>query len=246
MPHAYDTIGANYGRRRKSDPRIAALIDGALGDARTVLNVGAGSGSYEPATRSVVALEPSVEMIRQRPASAAPVVRGSVENLPFEDAAFDATMAVNTVHHWTGKAQGFSEIRRVTRGRIVILTSDPDYRAMWLLDYFPQLADLDAAQMPRLTDYEAWLGPTQVLPVPVPHDCMDGFLYAYWRRPGAYLDPKVRAAMSSFHALGNVSAGLRRLEADLQSGLWEKRYGSLLARDANDVGYRLVIASATT
>jgi len=242
MPDAYDTIGVNYGRRRKSDPRIAALIDGALGDARTVLNVGAGAGSYEPASRSVVALEPSLEMIRQRPASAAPVVRGSVENLPFEDEAFDAAMAVNTVHHWSDKAQGFSEIRRVTRGRIVIFTSDPDYRQMWLLDYFPGLADLDAGQMPALSDYEAWLGPTQVFPVPVPHYCMDGFLYAYWRRPEAYLDPDVRAAMSSFHALGDVSAGLRRLEADLQNGRWEERYGSVLTLDANDVGYRLLVA----
>lgn len=242
MPDAYDTIGVNYGQRRKSDPRIAALIDGALGDARTVLNVGAGSGSYEPATRSVVALEPSIEMIRQRPPSAAPAVRGAVENLPFADKAFDATMAVNTVHHWCGKAQGFSEIRRVTRGRVVILTSDPDYRDIWLLDYFPGLAELDQGQMPRLSDYERWLGPNEVLPVPVPHDCMDGFLYAYWRRPKAYLDPDVRAAMSSFHALGDVSNGLQKLEADLNSGRWEEQYGSLLALDTHDVGYRLVLA----
>ena len=243
MPDVYDTIGVNYGRRRKSDPRIGALIDSALGDARRVLNVGAGAGSYEPANRSVVALEPSLEMIRQRPACAAPVVRGSVENLPFEDEAFDATMAVNSVHHWSDKSRGFSEIRRVTRGRIVILTSDPDYRDIWLLDYFPQLAVLDHAQMPRLCDYEAWLGPCQMLPVPVPHDCVDGFLYAYWRRPDAYLDPSVRAAMSSFHALGDVAGGLMRLEADLKSGRWKERYASVLALDTNDVGYRLVIAS---
>lgn len=243
MPNSYDTIGMNYGRRRKADTRIGALIDRALGDARTVLNVGAGSGSYEPTSRSVIALEPSVEMIRQRPPSAAPAVCGIVENLPFEDDAFDATMAVNTVHHWFDKAQGFSEIRRVTRGTVVILTSDPEYRDIWLLDYFPELAELDQDQMPRLSDYERWLGMVQVLPVPVPHDCMDGFLYAYWRRPAAYLEADVRAAMSSFHALGDVSGGLHKLEADLTSGRWGARYGSLLACDTNDVGYRLVIAS---
>lgn len=242
MPASYDTIGIDYANLRKPDPRIAAMIENELGDARSVLNIGAGTGSYEPVGRSVTALEPSIEMIRQRSSSAAPAVQGSAEALPFDDNAFDAAMAVNTVHHWSDKATGFAEIRRVTRGRIVLLTFDPRHRDIWLLDYFPGLATLDDTQMPQIADYEGWLGPVDVKPVPVPHDCIDGFLYAYWRRPRAYLDPRVRAAMSSFHALGNITAGLEQLQLDLDDGAWAGRYGGLLHLDACDVGYRLVTA----
>jgi len=240
MAASYDTIGIDYANLRKPDPRIAAMIDRAVGDARTVLNVGAGSGSYEPEGRLVTAVEPSIEMIRQRPAMAGPAVQGSAESLPFADDSFDAAMAVNTVHHWSDKAKGFSELRRVTRGPIVLLTFDPRFRDIWLLDYFPKLAMLDDANMPQIADYEGWLGAVEVTPVPVPHDCADGFLYAYWRRPGAYLDAKVRAAMSSFHALGDVTEGLERLRADLDSGAWAKQHGVLLDLEALDVGYRLV------
>lgn len=150
-------------------------------------------------------------------------------------------MAVNTVHHWSDKARGMAEMRRVTRGRIVVLTSDPSFRDPWLLDYFPGLATLDDAQMPSMPDYSRWLGPVDVFPILVPHDCIDGFLYSYWRRPHAYLDPAVRRAMSSFHALGDVSAGLERLAADLDSGAWADRYHALLDLPDRDVGYRLVM-----
>ena len=242
MVASYDMIGVDYANLRKPDPRIGAMIGNALGDARTILNVGAGTGSYEPASRAVTAVEPSIGMIRQRPLPAASVVQGWAEALPFTDDAFDAAMAVNTVHHWADKAAGLAEMRRVTRGRIVLLTFDPMHRGGWLLDYFPRLATLDDAQMPRIEDYRRWLGPVDVTPVPVPHDCVDGFLYAYWRRPRAYLDPKVRAAMSSFHALGDVTAGLEKLQSDLDSGAWVARYGALLDLDACDVGYRLVTA----
>jgi SAM-dependent methyltransferase len=242
MSASYNLIGVDYANLRKPDMRIGAVIERALGDARTVLNVGAGTGSYEPAGRLVTAVEPSIGMIRQRPPTAAPALLGSAEALPFEDDAFDAAMAVNTVHHWSDKAKGFAEMRRVTRGRIVLLTFDPAYRDIWLLDYFPQLAALDDAQMPLIADYERWLGPVDVKPVPVPHDCIDGFLYAYWRRPRAYLDPKVRAAMSSFHALRDISVGLERLKVDLDSGNWARRHHSLLELDSCDVGYRLVTA----
>lgn len=244
MSSAYDTIGAGYARLRRPDPRIAAAISAALGDARTVLNVGAGAGSYEPADRMVTALEPSAEMIRQRPPSAAPVVRGRAEALPFRDGAFDAAMAVLTVHHWADKAKGFAEMRRVARGPVVVLTFDPAHRGAWLLDYLPALAALDEAKMPRIEAHERWLGPVDVAPVPVPHDCTDGFLHAHWRRPRAHLDPAVRAAMSSFHALGDVSGPLRRLEADLDDGTWEARHGALLGLDALDLGYRLVTTRA--
>lgn len=240
MPAAYDTIGINYSDLRRPDPRIAAMIDAALGDAETVLNVGAGAGSYEPAARQVTALEPSLEMIRQRRVPAAAVVQGHAEDLPFADNSFDASMAVLTIHHWTDQPKGLAEMRRVTRGHIVLLTYDPAFRDYWLLDYIPQLAALDEAQMPRMSDYEAWLGPVEIAPVPIPHDCTDGFLSAYWRRPAAYLDPRVRAAMSSFWAVGDVSEALARLARDLDSGAWAARHGDLLALDERDCGYRLV------
>jgi len=209
-----------------------------------VLNVGAGTGSYEPADREVTALEPSEAMIRQRPAAAAPAIQGQAEALPFPDHSFDAAMAVLTVHHWTDKGLGLREMRRVSRGRLVLLTFDPAHRDNWLLDYFPGLATLDDEQMPRLPEYARHLGPVDISPVPVPHDCSDGFLYAYWRRPAAYLDPRIRQGMSSFWALDGINHGLERLARDLDSGEWTRRYGSLLERDEVDAAYRLVVASA--
>ncbi|MEX0922702.1 MAG: class I SAM-dependent methyltransferase [Rhodovibrionaceae bacterium] len=240
MAALYDTIGLNYAHLRRPDPRIAQRIDAALGPAETVLNVGAGTGSYEPSGRRVTAVEPSAEMIGQRPASDALVIRGSAESLPFEDRSFDAAMAVLTIHHWSDKQKGVAELRRVTRGKVVFLTYDPSFRGFWLADYFPALIGLDEGQMPRMTKFENWLGPVSVSSVPIPHDCTDGFLAGYWRRPAAYLDQRVRAAMSSFWAIGGVEHGLTRLEEDLKSGAWEKRYADLLARDELDCGYRLV------
>lgn len=242
MTATYDTIGVNYAQLRKPDPRIGAAIHAALGDARTVLNVGAGAGSYEPQDRLVTALEPSAEMISQRPANAAPAIQGTAEKLPFDDKSFDAAMAVLTIHHWTDQAKGLREMRRVTRGPIAILTYDPAFRDFWLLDYLPELAALDDAQMPKISFYEEVLGSVEIAPVPIPHDCTDGFLSAYWRRPRAYLDPRIRAVMSSFWKLGDISGPLARLEADLASGAWNERYGHLLARDALDCGYRLVVS----
>jgi SAM-dependent methyltransferase len=242
MASRYDRIGLNYSDLRKPDPRIAAAIEAALGDAGTVLNVGAGAGSYEPPGREVTALEPSIEMIRQRPAAAAAVVQGRAEELPFADRSFDAAMAVLTVHHWSDQAKGLGEMRRVARGPVVILTYDPAFRGFWLADYLPGLVALDEAQMPAMADYERSLGPVALAPVPIPHDCSDGFLCAYWRRPAAYLDPRARAAISSFWALGDVSEAMARLEADLESDAWAERYGDLLALDSCDCGYRLVVS----
>ena len=184
-----------------------------------------------------------MEMVRQRPASAAQVIRGRAEALPFDDDSFDASMAVLTVHHWSDQATGLREMRRVTRGRIVILTYDPAFRGFWLADYIPELVALDEAQMPRMSDYEAWLGAVEVSPVPIPHDCSDGFLSAYWRRPAAYLDPRIRAAISSFWAIGDVSDALGELERDIDSGAWARRYSQLLDRDECDCGYRLVVTN---
>lgn len=242
MPAVYDSIGIGYAALRRPDPRIAAAIEDALGPAETVLNVGAGTGSYEPASRAVTAVEPSLEMIRQRAPGAAPAIQGVAEALPFADKSFDAAMAVLTVHHWQDKARGLEEMRRVARDRVVLLTFDAACHSAWLNDYLPELVTLDEAQMPKMADYSAWLGEVEVRPVPVPHDCTDGFLHAYWRRPHAYLDPGIRAGSSSFHLIAGLDAGLARLEADLASGAWERRYGDVLAMDTYDAGYRLVIA----
>ena len=240
MNTLYDTIGLNYANLRQPDPRIAQRIETALGDAQTVLNVGAGAGSYEPADRQITAIEPSAEMIQQRSASKATVIQGSAEDLPFDDKSFDASMAVLTIHHWSDQERGVMEMRRVTGGKIVFLTYDPSFRGFWLADYFPALVTLDEGQMPQMANYEKWLGSVEVSAVPIPHNCIDGFLAGYWRRPAAYLDERVRAAMSSFWALGDVSEGLAKLEADLKSGAWEQRYSSLLDLEELDCGYRLV------
>lgn len=240
MPASYDTIGINYSNLRKPDSRIEKIIWRALGSAKSVLNVGAGTGSYEPYDRQVTAVEPSEIMIRQRTTSTAKVIQGNAENLPFDDNSFDASMAVLTVHHWSDKRKGLSEMRRVTRGPVVVLTFDPSHRGFWLADYIPDFVKLDDEIMPRMSDYEEWLGSTEITAVPVPHDCTDGFLYAYWRRPAAYLDPRVTVAMSSFWTVGNVSEGLGRLKSDLESGAWAQRYADLYSLDAYDVGYRLV------
>ena len=237
---SYDRIGVNYSELRKPDSRIGRQIEQALGSAETVLNVGAGTGSYEPTDRQVTALEPSAEMIGQRGSAAAPVVRGVAEALPFGDKSFDAAMAILTIHHWSDKAKGLQELRRVTRGPIVLLTFDSSHGGFWLTDYFPQIAALDKAQMPRIADYEGWLGPVEVSAVPIPHDCTDGFLCAYWRRPEAYLDPRIRSGISCFWAMDDLAEGLGRLSEDLESGAWARRYADLLELEDCDFGYRLV------
>ncbi len=240
MSALYDTIGLNYADLRLPDARIAQRIEDALGAARTVLNVGAGAGSYEPRDRQVTAVEPSAQMIQQRSSSPASVYQASAEDLPFDDKSFDASMAVLTIHHWSDQEKGVMEMRRVTRGRIVILTYDPTFRGFWLLDYFPAFVTLDERQMPQMVNYEKWLGAVNVATVPIPHDCSDGFLAGYWRRPAAYLDERVRTAMSSFWALGDVSDGLRKLEGDLESGAWAERYSHLIELEEHDCGYRLI------
>lgn len=241
MTALYDSIGIDYARLRKPDPRIAAQIEHALGPARSVLNVGAGAGSYEPPGREVTAMEPSAEMISQRPAGAAPTVQGSADSIPFPDQSFDAVMAVLTIHHWPDQLRGIRELCRVARDRVVLLTFDPQARP-WLTDYLPELATLDETAMPSLEILGEWLGPLSIEPVLVPHDCTDGFLYAYWQRPAAYLDPRIRKGSSSFWKIEQAEAGLARLTDDLASGAWEQRYGTLLTQDSYDAGYRLIVS----
>ena len=242
MTALYDTIGKGYAARRQPDPRIAAAIHAALGDAKTVLNVGAGAGSYEPTDLVVTALEPSAEMIGQRPEGAAPTVQGVAEALPFADDSFDAAMASLTVHHWSDVEAGLHEMKRVARQRAVIFTFDPASSYFWLTDYIPEMIAVDTPAMPALDVYDRILGETRIEAVPIPHDCTDGFLGAYWRRPHAYLDASARAAISTFAKLGDVSEAIARLEADLASGAWQARYDDLMRQDSLDIGYRLVTA----
>lgn len=236
----YDKIGAGYAQRRRADPRIASVILAALGDAESVINVGAGTGSYEPTDRIVQAVEPSELMISQRPSDAAPCVRASAESLPFPDASFDAAMASLTIHHWTDWRAGLREMRRVARQRVVLFTFDAEASDFWLTrDYFPALADLDLKIMPRLGDLASELGEFSSTPVLVPHDCVDGFLGAHWRRPQVYLDPIARQSMSSFARI-DAADGLKRLARDVEGGAWRERHADLLQRDSLDVGYRLL------
>jgi len=239
----YDSIGKSYTDFRREDPRIAARIRAALGDARTVVNVGAGAGSYEPRDLEVTAVEPSETMIDQRPEGAAPVVRASAEELPFEDGSFDAAMVVLSDHHWRDHDRGLAELRRVAR-RVVLLTWDPaTVHDFWLVsDYLPCFEDLITEGFRMEQTMEA-LGGVRVEAVPVPHDCVDGFMGAYWRRPHAYLDPHVRASISACALMDGacLEEGMARLEADLHSGAWERRHADLLKLEELDLGYRLLI-----
>lgn len=238
----YDTIGRAYAARRRPDPRMARAVASALGGARSVVNVGAGAGSYEPADRAVVAVEPSAVMVAQRTAGAAPAVRALAESLPFADGAFDAALAVLTLHHWSDWRAGLAEMRRVARDQVVILTWDPAHPGFWLTrDYFPDLIEFDRGIFPALPELEAALGRVEVRAVPVPHDCADGFLGAYWRRPAAYLDEGARAGISTFSRIGDVTRRLARLRADLEGGHWATRNAELLGREELDLGYRLVV-----
>ena len=244
----YDRIGRRYAQRRQPDPRIAARVVRALGDARTIVNVGAGSGSYEPQDRRVVAVEPSEVMITQRPREAAPVVRAVAEALPFSNNQFDAALAVLTVHHWTDAKRGLAELRRVAR-RQVILTWDPKHLAtFWFTrDYLPEAVALDAG-FTTLEPTLALLDAATVVAVPIPHDCRDGFFAAYWRRPESYLDPDVRAGISGFGILDQslVERALELLARDLATGEWYRRNEQLLELDEIDLGYRLVVAGNTS
>jgi SAM-dependent methyltransferase len=243
----YDSIGKRYTDVRGEDHRIAARIRAALGNARTVVNVGAGTGSYEPADLEVVAVEPSETMIKQRPAGAAPVVQAFAEELPFKDGSFDAAMAILTDHHWTNQARGLAELRRVAR-RVVLFSWDPaTVYDMWIVrDYLPSMADLIPTGY-RLADTLARLGDARAEPVPIPHDCRDGFLHAYWRRPEAYLDPAVRAGISVFAQVDPraVEEGIERLRRDLESGEWQRRNAELLELEEVDAGYRLIVGPGT-
>jgi SAM-dependent methyltransferase len=240
----YDRLGVTYTATRREDPRLASAIHAALGDAVTVVNVGAGAGSYEPRDRRVVAIEPSRVMIAQRPADAAPAIVATAEDLPLVDDGVDAAMAVLSDHHWPDRARGLAEMRRVARRRAVVFQHDPPVASdFWLVrDYLPTFLRRMSGR--RLADMMRPLGDVELRPVPIPHDCRDGFLGAFWRRPEAYLDPEVRAGISVFALLpeDEVASAIDALRADLRSGAWARRNAGILEREELDLGFRVVVA----
>lgn len=230
----YDRIGRGYSNVRRPDPRIAARIDAALGDARTVLNVGAGTGSYEPTSREVTAVEPSTEMIAQRPADSAPVVQASAEALPFDDDTFDAAMAVLTVHHWADLGAGLREMLRVTRRRIVLVTFDPSALAgLWIVrDYFPEMLELKRRSPATSAELAAMLAAATSAPIPVPRDCTDHFFAALWARPEMLFNEEVVRPMWVWQSISEAGRreGRERLAADLESGAWDVSVACVLQR----------------
>jgi SAM-dependent methyltransferase len=242
----YEAGGPGYARQRRTDPRVAAHVHAALGGAGTVVNVGAGSGSYEPAGRAVTAVEPSAQMRRQRPAHLPPAVDAVAEDLPFPDGAFDAAMAVVTVHQWPDLRRGLAEMRRVSRGPVVVLTMEPAaLELFWLAEYAPALLASERRRFPAIDRITRALGGVvSVTPVPVPIDCADGFIEAYYARPEGFLDPAVRRSQSAWGFISEATAAtaVRRLGDDLASGEWDRRFGALRTQPEYDSALRLITA----
>lgn len=241
----YEDLGRSYAATRGQDPRVAAQIWTALGPGRSLLNVGAGTGSYEPTDRTVVALEPSPTMIAQREDRSSLVVRGVAEGLPFPDAAFDAALAVFTVHHWTDRDAGLRELRRVARRQVVLFFEPLEVHRFWAIEYFEDAKALPSERnAPSESLLRTHLSVRDVQVVPVPHDCLDGFGAAFWARPERYLDPAVQAGMSWIALLSPEARrrGTQRLADDLESGEWDRKHGHLRRQASWDAGYRLAIA----
>lgn len=244
----YQTIGRTYSATRREDPRVAAQVHAALGPGRSLVNVGAGTGNYEPGDRTVVAVEPSAAMRSQRPAERSPLVLDAVaEALPFADRAFDGALAMLTVHHWSDLLAGLRELRRVARRQVVFFFEPLSTHDFWALDYFPTALALPSeADAPGEAELGAVLDVREIRTVPIPADCCDGFGAAFWRRPEAYADPAVQAGMSWLAQLpaADLEAGSARLLADLATGEWDRRHGHLRTLDTYDGGYRIAIAGA--
>jgi SAM-dependent methyltransferase len=241
----YEQRGQGYARNRRTDPRIAARIHAALGDARTVLNVGAGAGSYEPDDRWVLAVEPSAAMRAQRPPAAAPALDARAESLPFDDDSFDAAMACVTIHHWEPASKGLAELRRVAQGPVVVFTFELEALPAWQQEFLREGLVIERPRFPAIDDVVRWLGgSTRVERIPTPADCIDGFFEAFWNRPEALLDPQIRASQSMWTLLepGVEVRIVERLRAALASGEWDARHGHLRELDSFDGALRLVIS----
>lgn len=243
-PDRYDSIGRSYRHTRHPDPQLAERIHAALGNARTVVNIGAGTGSYEPPDRTVIAVEPSPVMIAQRPPGSPPVVQAVAESLPLRDRSADAAMALWTIHHWTSLPHGLAELRRVAAA-VVIVAPSVRLNELWLSsEYFPAMMRTRRPEIQPEAIAQVLGGNVTIEPLTVPRDCTDGFGEAYWGRPEAYLDPDVRAGMSAFTLLtpAETEPGLHRLAADLRSGAWDARHSHLRELTELDCGHRLIIA----
>ena len=242
----YGRHGIGYAHHRRADRRIAAIVHRALGPARTVVNVGAGAGSYEPTDKTVVAVEPSEAMISQRLPSLGTVVRGVAGSLPFRDGAFDAAMATVTIHQWPDPVAGLRELRRVAAGPVAVLTFDPDaLDRLWLAEYSPDLYRAERSRYPAIrTALDALGGACSVIDVAVPFDCTDGFTEAYFGRPEAFLDPEVRRAQSAWSFVDDAAEArsVTKLAEDLASGRWDARHGELRSRDQFDGALRLLVS----
>lgn len=246
----YEQGGSGYAQRRRTDPRIAALIRGALGSARSVINVGAGAGSYEPSDLDVTAIEPSLAMRSQRPEHLSVALDAVAESLPFEDNAFDAAMATVTIHQWSDCDQGLRELRRVSRGPVVILTFDGEaLDEFWLARYAPELIEAERRRYPKIDHVRHILGGTSVVSVvPIPHDCVDGFTEAFYARPEAFLNPDVRRSQSAWGFVDDdvETAAMERLRRDLESGEWDRNYGALREQPEFRGSLRLIVAAPDT
>jgi Methyltransferase domain len=243
----YERHGRTYARHRRADPRIAARIHAALGDARTVLNVGAGTGSYEPQGRWVLAVEPSATMRAQRPPGAAPAIAARAEALPLADASVDAAMACVTVHHWDSLDVGLAELRRVARGSVVVFTFELDALPDWQKEFLREGLAIERPRFPPIEAVAAALGgSTRVERIPTPSDCADGFFEAFWNRPEALLDAAIRSAQSMWALLpeGVEERIVERLAAALRSGAWDAEHGHLRDQESYDGALRLVISEA--
>jgi len=242
----YEHHGRGYAVQRRTDSRIGALIHRALGSARTVLNVGAGAGSYEPEDRIVVAVEPSPTMRSQRPRHRSRAIAAAAENLPFHDRSVDAGMAIITVHQWSDLRRGLAELRRVSRGPVLVVTFDGDaLDRFWLAAYVPELIAAERRRYPAIEEIRRLLGGrSEVRPIPVPIDCVDGFTEAYYARPERFLDPVVRGAQSAwtFVAAEAADRAVAKLRADLESGVWDERYGRWRTMPQFEGSLRLIVA----
>ena len=243
----YDKLGHTYSGHRQTDPRIAALVHDQLADAKTILNVGAGAGSYEPQDKYVVAVEPSVVMRRQRlTLGKVPAIDAKADQLPFDDKTFDASMAMVTIHHWPDIAKGLRELRRVTRNQVLIMTFDPDeLDNFWNAEYFPEVIAVEKARYPNIEFITKALGGNcSVIPVPIPIDCKDGFQEAFYGRPEAFLQKEGRLSQSAWGFIPDEKQLeiVQRLEQDLASGAWDKKYGHFRTQPFFTCALRLIVS----
>jgi SAM-dependent methyltransferase len=243
MEAIYDDIGVNYSVTRCTDPEIAEQLYSKLRGATRIVNIGAGTGSYEPEGIELVAVEPSSKMISQRKNGSHRIEQAFAEKLPFKNNSFSHAMTVNSMHHWKSRALAFDEINRVATDKFVAISWDPESDPFWLTrDYFPEIYEIDKGIFPGMEELNEHFSEVVITPLKIPADCKDGLLAAFWKRPEAYLNRKVRQSTSPFSKIKNLAEGLRKLEDDIASGAWAKNNHAILNSTSLDVGYRLISA----